>query len=386
MFRFLLALTVLLTPALAHAKPMFTPLTDVYAKTESVVVARMLMADQPKTYDRKAVIRVDEVISGKVGLGKLEVGECGGRAGVPQKQPFVAFLDAQGGLCFIASPLEGGSVRTGILQMQGFYDFNAHLVSPSMASLPQIRAALAGKPHTFSFRGKLHAIDTKTGGLAPTRHEVTVRCFYELDVGCATSEVKGLEWVEGVPTPTVAFSAWDPWLDLTYNRGWPRPLAIQGRVAGWDPKRQEHELRFEVSMPDLLTAEHLEAYLGDPKVAYGVWHYALTFEDGAVWEMSDGHDYSGGMRLVTDAGKKYGYAGFSFNAEERELTFSGKAAPVIEFDPHAGGDALGGTYRRFHHAAAMGGVEFEVVSGPRKGQSGSLKLVRVDWKGPVKAP
>jgi hypothetical protein len=379
MLRLALTLLVWLAPALALAEPMLTPLPDVYAKTQTVVIARMKLAEQP-TGLGPAVIHVDEVVHGTSKLGKRTVGVCGGRAGVPKHQPFVAFLDEGGGMCFTASLMEAGDVRADLLQMQGFYDFNAHLVAPAMASLPQIRAALAGKPYTFAFRGKLHALDTKTGGLAPTRHEVTVRCFYELASGCTKTSVTGLDWIEGVPEPRFGLSGWDPVVHLTHRTSWPRPLAFEGRLSGWDPKRKEHTVRFEVSMPDLLTQAHLDAYLEDPEVTHGVWRYTLTFADGATWAMSDGHDYTSGPRLVTDSGARYSYSSFSFHAEERVLVFEGKDAPTLTLEGRPSAFSRAGTTRRFHHAAVLGGVTFEVTSGPREGQKGTLKLERVEWQ------
>ena len=379
MLRFALALLVLLAPALAHAEPMFTPLTDVYAKTKTVVIARMKLADQPKTMG-PAVIHVDEVVHGTSKLGKRTVGVCGGHAGTPKHQPFVAFLDASGGMCFVASLMEPGDVRTDLLQMQGFYDFNAHLVGPSMASLPQIRAALAGKPYTFTFRGALHAVDTKTGGLDPTKHTITVRCFYEITSGCTKTRITGLDWIENLPDPSFGLSAWDPTVHLTYRTAWPRPLAIEGRLGGWDPKRKEHTVRFEASMPDLLTKTQLETYLKDPEITHGVWHYTLTFADGATWAMSDGHDYTSGPRLRTDTGDRYTYSSFSFYDQERTLVFGGSGAPTLTLEGHPSAFSRAGTMRRFHHAAIVGGMTFEVTEGPRKGQKGTLKFERVEWK------
>lgn len=386
MFRFLTTLLVLLSPALAVAEPMYTPLHEVYAKTKSVVIARMLDADQPKTGMAPAVIRVDEVIQGKMGLGKLKTGLCGGHARVKNNVPFVAFLDASGGLCFAAVPLSGGSVYTGLLQMRGFYDFNAHLVGPAMASLPQIRATLKGKTYTYKLRGKLHVLDPKTGGWVPTRHEVTARCVFDIKKGCTKTQVGGLAWVKGVPKPALSMSAWDPAMKLTYHTGWPRPLVLSGAVMGWDKKRGEHRLRLEVTMPDLLTKEHLEAYLKNPKIAYGIWRYTLTFKDGTVWKMSDGHDYNSGLRLRTDKGRRHTYNAFSFNAQERKVTFADKGAPVLEFQTRAADFSQPGTQRRFHYAVILGGVTAKVLKGPRKGQRAKLKLEGVEWKEPIRAP
>ena len=385
MHRLAIALIVLLAPALAHAEPMFTPLTEVYAKTETIVIARMKLSEQPAKLG-PAVIHVEEVLHGVSKIGKREVGVCGGHAGVPQQQPFVGFLDESGGLCFIATPMNGGDVREDVLQVQGFYDFNAHLVGPSMATVPQIRSALAGKPHTFTFRGALHVVDTKTGGLAPTKHEISVRCFYTIEKGCETSKVEGLEWIEDFPEPSFGLSAWDPIVHLSYRGSWPRPLEIQGHIGGWDAKRKEHTVRFEATMPDLLTSEQLETYLKDPKLSHAVWHYTLTLSDGTAWSMSDGHDYTSGPRLVTETDETFTYSSFTFYDEQRELVFSGKGAPTITFDGHPASYTKSGTNRRFRHAALLGGMTFEVTKGPHEGEKGKLELEKVEWKGPVTAP
>jgi hypothetical protein len=145
----LVVLALLASPA--AAKPISTSLPDVLKRSQSVVIATYLGA---KPTHR---LLVHSVVWGVGVTGEREVKAAPGRTPHLSAQTRVlAFLEADDRWTFFA-PLQPGAVATQALRIEGFYDFNAHLVRPNLLSLAELKRRLNTPDSKTSrrFRGAL---------------------------------------------------------------------------------------------------------------------------------------------------------------------------------------------------------------------------------------
>jgi hypothetical protein len=183
---------------------------------------------------------------------------------VPKDHEFIAFLDEKLVWRFIASPAGGGKkVDRAVLEVAGFCDTNAHTVSPGVVTLEQLTAYLAGRPLVYRFRGPVFF--PQLGKVEWKPHSTTITGSYTAIK--EEARVEGLPRLKGFPEqPRVFVHTQDgACLDLRYTESSDRPLTFLGKVDGLDDKTGEMLVRFVVSMPELLTKEAFEEYLGDPQ-------------------------------------------------------------------------------------------------------------------------
>jgi hypothetical protein len=228
----------------AEAKPMHLRLEDLRTQAKTVVVAR---------YEGKLVLDVKRVITGNVRPGKLKVlASPDGQPDVPTGQDCVAFLDDKGRWRW-AGRAVAGDVESGLLQIQGFYDSNAYLVSPSVMTVVALERFLAGQPLTWTFRGKLQG----------TAFTIEVTSTHG-----GASSVTGLPALAGFPAPQVLVSAgFGPHVTIQVDRNLNRPLSISGRV---DSVGTDGTLAttFWLSEPSYLTQADFARYVADPKLGH----------------------------------------------------------------------------------------------------------------------
>lgn len=379
-------------PAAAEAKPMLTPLKKALAQTKTIVIARYIgPVGGGKPFKAKALwIDVEKVIYGKAKTGRLRVGRGDGMPSVRNGARVVALIDARGAWRYVARPARKGlSLERGALRLSGFYDFNAHLVHPGVATLDGLRALIAGKAMPIRVSGELLVLQKGKAKPVPSGITLHVDGSWDAKRGYRM-KVRGMpKETKGLPAPKVYLSSWDGQLELRYRSSWPRPLQIKGDLSTVDPKTKRLRATFRVVMPDLVTKPLLLRYLKSAKAAYLLWRYRLHLADGKRWKASDGHDYGGNFRVVTPRGT-FGYSAFSFakHDRKREVTLRTGGKPlVIRFARQTAKAQLDarGTMRQLHQEIVQGPIRCRVVSGAKR-QRCTLSLQRVELKPPIRAP
>jgi hypothetical protein len=251
------------TPPPAWAKAKHTHFKDAVAQSETIVVARLPdpVAHLLGKGDR-VKLDVLQVLKGKLPLGRHEVRfEDMPHGGADE---FVAFLDKGRVWRFTAAPLKGKKVDRAVLAVSGFYDSNAHWVTPGLVTLEQLRTYINWGALVYHFRGDVYFPQPGKGDWKPG----TLRVTGSYDWVRESAVVKGLPALDGFPPqPKVSVGTrGDAQIDLEYTQHRDRPLYLQGQVVGLDPKTGEMLARFVVTSPEVLTQKTLEEYLADARL------------------------------------------------------------------------------------------------------------------------
>jgi hypothetical protein len=277
---FLVVLALCAAPRPAEAKPMSSTLAEVRAGSPTVLVATFVDGVGPPWAPMGYVLQVEKALVGSASAGLLHVGAVPGEPAYPTKGArIVAFLDPGGALKYAATLRAGPTLEEGVLRVEGFYTSNAHLVTPGLMTLPQLVRYLKTGALEYVFRGKLHVLVPGKPAAAPSSIDLTVW----RDAVQGTSTVTGMPAIRGLPAGP------DVWvgdglsseLTLAWNRGWPRPLVVEGEPTGVDPATGAIQARFWVETPVGLTEAELRRYLADDKVV-ATYHLATLSVAGVT--------------------------------------------------------------------------------------------------------
>jgi hypothetical protein len=272
--RSLAALLILaLVPGVSSAKPKHTKFEDVIKNSPIIVVAKY--PEKKPDEITPITLNVVRVLRGDVKPGELKV-EYKDHPSVTHKdREFIAFLDAGSVWRFVAVPVEGKTVEGAVLELHGFYDYNAHYVTPGLLTEELLKGYLKDGALTYKFRGALYfplpgKEDWKASGLVLTGR-------YDAIADQATH--KDAPQLKGFPTlPKVRLSGWHgaTTIALDYSEDLHRPFELLGTADKVDKQTGELLFRFVVIQPEVLTEKALTDYLASGEAGGAISTFKLT--------------------------------------------------------------------------------------------------------------
>jgi hypothetical protein len=292
-----------LAPA-ARGAPMATDLATLRAQTKLVVLGTVHLAAGPGN-TTLVTLDVDKVVLGSAPLGRMSVKESPDGHVTVDNERVVAFVDHGGALRWVGRLAAGPSLERGVIRLQGFFDFNAHIVRPGIVTLPELRSVLATGRLDQTFDATL-AFRDGHGGFARSRRTLTVR--YEpltralhvlgaTPVCLAPAALFGLEWGS---------------FELRFNDTCPsrapnapsRDLELDGKFTGVDAATGHIQVQLVPTRP-MLTEREYAAFATDGAIA-DVWSVVrVALSDGTRWTWRVEHD------LIDAHGKAHAAGGVS---------------------------------------------------------------------------
>jgi hypothetical protein len=269
------------SPQEAWAKPKHTSFETMIEDSAAIVVARFL--DDPPNHKlivekRTVQLEILHVLKGNFPFGKQAIAFDDRPSFGNKGDEFVAFLDKNKVWRFMASPLDGKKVDNALLKIEGFYDYNAHWVTPALVTVAQLKKYLKDKTLDYQFRGEVYFPQEGKAAWAPG--SLTVSGSY--DAVNKKALVMGLPELKGIAgEPEVIISSHGWWREgvtfsLEYARNLVRPLTLVGKPRGVDPKTGELQLRFAVVAPEVLKEKTFEEYLADPECGPPYFKFKLA--------------------------------------------------------------------------------------------------------------
>lgn len=325
----------------ARAVPMSTDLATIRAEATTIVVGVVHLAIPGGVLEE--TIDVDTVVRGTAHPGRMKVLPSPDGTVDVDGARVVAFVDAKGRLRWVGVPVAGPSVEDGVLLLHGFLDQNAHLVSPGLMSLAQLRGYLATGRLEQTYRVTL-AFPDGHGGLQRSARSLLVR--YDPIARRMPPVVTGFAavclapfWVSGLERGRLELSFSDACEHRPGARG--HALELEGRASGLDPATGDIEFVVTPTRP-LLDASELDAFLHDPWVVDVRRNVRVQLSDGTAWTLRVGAgivDPSGAVHAGTTAG-------FSSNGHDAWDEYGFDGGSILVVSPTArtvasAGDPLG---------------------------------------------
>jgi hypothetical protein len=257
------------------AAPKLTAFKDVMAQSTTIAVARYVGDPPARGKAKVCALELLDVLKGDIQPGRLNVTFEDTPYVAADFPEFVAFLDKDCVWRFVAVPTaKGGKVAESVLELHGFYDRNAHHVTPGLVTRKLLETYIKDGTLVYLFRGPLYF---------PVKGEVSWKASpIEVEGGYdplqKSGRVKGLPPMKGLPAvPAFEFlGETAPCVDLEYT-GQNRRLHLKGDVAGLDRKNDAIRLKWYATAPDFLTQKDFESYLDDPAKVDAQYRVTLNF-------------------------------------------------------------------------------------------------------------
>jgi hypothetical protein len=271
----LLTVVCCLAPEQAFAKPKATTFEKLIENSATIAVVKFA-GDDPDPKKGAVDLQFLEILRGDFKPGKHRISFEDLPRFANKGKEFVVFLDKGKVWRFVAHPLNGKKLDQDLLQLDGFYDYNAYFVSPALVTLDQLQKYLKNKKLVYRFRGEVFFPEAKQA--AWKAGSLTIKGTY--DAVTEVAKVEGLPDLKGiVRQPKVyMFDARGerPRFDLEYSRQNHRLLTLMGKTDGVDPKTGDILVRFAVLAPEVLTQKAFEEYLADPKSSGPYYKFKLV--------------------------------------------------------------------------------------------------------------
>jgi hypothetical protein len=274
-FLWVIAFVLALAPR-AEAAPMFTPFATVRAAP--TIVLGVVDVDA----QGNVTVNVDAVIRGAPRTGRTSVNQSPDGHITVSGERVVAFIDSSNALRWVGRLVAGPTLETGVIKLQGFFDFNAHLVEPGIVSLAQLRTAIRTGALVQTFEATLAFPDGRGGFRAVPAKHFTVQWdamasrilgLQGLSPAClANPSLFGLSW------GSFSLSLSDTCLTNASTRS--RSLSFDGEFTGVAPSGAIN-VRVEPSRPFLTETEY-DAFVRDPD-AVDVVNIVRIAAGGATW-------------------------------------------------------------------------------------------------------
>jgi hypothetical protein len=317
----------LLTIRATDARPMATSLSRVLSAPQVFIgtyIGPATSSGTPAYKTKSHWVTVERVLRGTLKKGRQQVAR--GEHGAPHLQKgerFIGFIDKKGGLHWAARKLSNRArsrrlrgisksvpIERAPLMVQGFYDFNAYLVSPALLSLSMLERLLEKKKVTYRFSGNLYFRAPKGG--QPTASTIKIDIAMDDAVAGGKSAaarppfVSGMPKLVGFPKPKVTVTpGWNPTVTLSYRRSWPRPLVIYGMVTGLSASGV-FETKFNVGEPHLRLKRSFSRYIANKNLSHSYVVYRLMcFGFRKPWRLEIGRELGKAGKLWPPAGLPY---------------------------------------------------------------------------------
>jgi hypothetical protein len=338
-FFFALAIAFMAIAPSARGAPMYTDFATIRTNASIIALGTVHQVAGPNGTALISV-DVDRVIRGNAARGSLAVKDSPDGHVMVDNERVVAFID-NGALRWVGKLVAGASLETGVIQLEGFFDFNAHLVHPGLMTMAQLQSFLATGQLDQTFDATL-AFRDGHGGFARSARTLGVR-FAPL--------TRSLQLAGSTPVCLTASSLFSlDWgrFDLHFNDTCPsaqanaasRNLELDGKFTGVDAATGHIQVELVATRPFMTEAEYA-TFASDPHIADMTNIVGVALSDGTSWTLRVEKD------IVDPSGKAHAAGSMSMSSQ----TVAGKnvSTDTYEFD---------------------GGVKITVSPGATSGSSG----------------
>ncbi|MBI3510539.1 MAG: hypothetical protein HY064_07735 [Bacteroidetes bacterium] len=260
-----------------NAHPMAISFNEMIKQSKTICIAKFL---DEYNYESLAYnIGVEEVLKGKQDTGKLSVTKAYGTPQLKKGERFIAFINESGALEW------GGTAddpEKDLIQLQGYYDYNAYFVSPGGLTLVQLKQYLAENKFTGELNADLEFFDYEKQVFEKSQTSFHCTFTYD-DSDKETYDLKstGLTVVDFKGKPEFSYDG--SGIQISYEENMVRPLQFDGIVDSIGSGGHYFHCQVSVSEPENLDMKMFYEYVAHPE--YGPLWYELqvTLEDSTKY-------------------------------------------------------------------------------------------------------
>ena len=268
-----LAIISILFPVSLLAKPMYIDFFDMMEQSKTIVIGEFLgpknqVEDSLKwSYPGPYLIKVNSRLKGTAS-DTIEVGRAHGTVYLPESQEFICFINQENEFEWYGGQIneEGRIIQLSeednpVVQIEGFYDFNAYLVGPAVFTLKQLKYCIKHGQIQMTIHGKIHFYDPVTNDMEPSDMELTTDIFMAKDTSYTETHDYNFPETELVGAKS-RIGSWDPVHYVSFEENLVRPFTLEGEIM-YAREDGSMEAMYWVEAPEELSEAEFKDYLSD---------------------------------------------------------------------------------------------------------------------------
>jgi hypothetical protein len=270
------------------AKPMYIQLNEMIKRTSCIAIGTFL-GFNGKSVEESSVFyfKVDEYLKfgqlkTKFKTDTLELSRAHGGVYLAPGTKCVAFVNENGGFEWYGTTKNETISDQSVLYLEGFYDWNAYIVSPCMLSVTQLKDYLKDGSYTGSAYGDVHFFSNTTKQMEQSPIQIEISYTYTDDGDAHIYEDRDLTYtvsVNGIElsdfTNKARFGL--PWhykeILIEYRSN--RLLQIKGQIKDLHPGANRWHCYFWVETPEELTYDEFAEFMKDPHKGHPYYELEL---------------------------------------------------------------------------------------------------------------
>jgi hypothetical protein len=269
----------------ASGEPMTTAFETVNHDAVTIVIGTLGGIPQANgkdlDSDKTRPFTIDTSLRGKNRTGQTILVKHSASGGFANAKPerMVAFIDSNQSLQWAGHLLAGKTIETGVILISGFYDYNAHLVTPGTMTLGQLKSLLTGTPLHQTMIVTLAFPDGR-GGMVATKQD------FAIEFESKTQKAKLLRSsVRCLKESSLLSADWGNTflsLEMTFSCGnETRKVSFFGKFEGVDA---QGAIRITATPGSpVMTSADFQRFLADPEIQ-GFQRMVQVNVDGENWE------------------------------------------------------------------------------------------------------
>jgi len=283
--------------ASAQAAPMYSDFATLRAETRDVVIGTV-----HRSATAGLTIDVDRVVQGAATAPSvMAVKDAPNETVRVDGERVLAFVDRSSQLRWVGQLAAGPSIEAGALRLHGFFDFNAHIVSPGIVTLAQVRTLLATGALTQTYVATLSFPDGH-GALRRSAKQLTLQYDVVARHGAVTgfapaclslNAVFGVDWGQ----PRLVFTDSCATATTTHTR----ELTLTGPATGVDGATGNLLLELTPVVPFLVEHDY-DTFVADGSFASVTRVVTIGLPGGASWSWHVGDGAVDGSGRLHAAG------------------------------------------------------------------------------------
>lgn len=285
--KFILVFVVILLSQQLSAKPLFTAFNDVIKNSKYIFVGTYTQFSGPDIWGATDYhFKVNAVLKGDPGdqikLGRSENGGFYHSIG----HQYVVFVNNKNQFQWMGSFGDTlGVTDNSMISLEGFCDWNAHIVSPANISIGQLKQYIATGSYSGKINGYVNFFSSSTKKMEPSPIHIEVSYLYNDSLTSQVS-VNGISLNDFAKKPEVYLPSFYSKITVEFDRNLYRPLSFEADLRNNQKNGSNWEVEFYLEMPGEINYEDLKTYLGNSKFRSPVFNLILTTEDSKSYPIT----------------------------------------------------------------------------------------------------
>lgn len=318
----LLTCIVSLFYQLAYTEPMFIYFHEMIKESKLIAKGVYLGHDGNNVNESSHYYFLSkEVIKGKIVSDTLILNRAHGSVYLEPGKEYIAFINRDNAFEWVGIDKTGKKITNeSLLFLEGFYDYNAYLVSPGVISYAQLKEYIVNATFNGSVYGDVHFYNMKEHTMLPSNIHFEIKYSFTSGKLTSTVELQGLDLNDFKSSPQFSLPCWNDIVNVTFEPNLVRPLSFNGKLNNLHPSAHRFRATFWVIEPEELSEVEFFNYVADTRHGPGYFELELKLENNNTYliKLNEEHGRSG--KLINYNGNTLDIAAYG-TAPVRYITF-----------------------------------------------------------------